>query len=571
MEQIGHIFSNIPVVHLNILFFLGLALFGGAIGGRIFQRIRVPQVVGYIFIGIILGRTGFNIIDTHIIETMRPFTYLALGLIGFMIGGELKKEVFQKYGKQFFTILLAEGLGAFLFVFLSIGILGHFFFGHGATYWVLALLLGAISSATAPAATTDVLWEYKSRGPLTSTVLGIVALDDVLALVLFSLFASIAGKFLGQNNGEGVFLSIIHPLYEIIGAVVIGAGSGLAISKILKEQVEHDKILAVSIGMILLLLGVALFAKVDMLMASMVFGTVLVNRTPRISKKIFKLVEGFTPPIYVLFFVFVGANLNVKNMTLAVITVTVLYFLGRSAGKMAGATLGAKLSKAPQTVSKYLPLCLFSQAGVAVGLSIVAYNLFPGEIGETVVIVITASTFLVQLIGPMFTKMAIVKAGEVGLNVTEYDLMQKTSLKDVISEKFPVLFDKMPLAKVLEIFRDNDQLNYPVVDHENRFSGIITVNSIRQVFMETEAMGFLMAHDLMESLLASISPEESVAEAQELMEKYGVECLPVEKNNKLIGFIEKRGLSKIISTKMIMLEEERTRLETVQMKRGEIC
>ena len=223
MEQIRHIFSSISIVHLNILFFLGLALFGGVMGGRIFQKIKVPQVVGYIFIGIILGRTGFNLINSEIIEMMRPFTYLALGLIGFMIGGELKKEVFQKYGKQFFVILLSEGLGAFLFVFLSIGILGQFFLGTGAASWVLALLLGAIASATAPAATTDVLWEYKSRGPLTSIVLGIVALDDVLALVLFAAVASIAGKFLGQNNGEGLMLSIIHPIYEIIGAIILGA------------------------------------------------------------------------------------------------------------------------------------------------------------------------------------------------------------------------------------------------------------------------------------------------------------------------------------------------------------
>ena len=119
--------------------------------------------------------------------------------------------------------------------------------------------------------------------------------------------------------------------------------------------------------MILLMLGVALTAKVDMLLASMTFGAVLVNRTPRISKKIFNLVEGFTPPIYVLFFVFVGANLNVKNMTLAIISVTLIYFLGRLAGKMAGASLGARMSKAGPTVRKYLPLCLFSQAGVAVG------------------------------------------------------------------------------------------------------------------------------------------------------------------------------------------------------------
>ena len=180
-----HLFDNISIFHLNILLLLGLALFGGTVGGRIFQKFRIPQVVGYIIIGILIGQSGIKMVDESIIEALRPFNYFALGLIGFMVGGELKKEIFAKYGKDFLYILLCEGLAPFLLVSISVGILGTVMFGSGPFVWALALLLGAIASATDPATTTSVLKEYKTRGPLTTTILGIVALDDGLALFLF--------------------------------------------------------------------------------------------------------------------------------------------------------------------------------------------------------------------------------------------------------------------------------------------------------------------------------------------------------------------------------------------------
>ncbi|UCC95902.1 MAG: cation:proton antiporter, partial [Candidatus Omnitrophota bacterium] len=175
-EQFSHLLTEISLLHLNFLFLLGLALFGGTIGGRLFQKMRIPQVVGYIAIGIVIGESGLKLIGHDIIQTLQPFNYFALGLIGFMIGGELKKEIIVKYGKQFINILLSEGLAAFLAVSFFVGIVGTFLFGDWRFSWALGLLLGAIASATAPAATTQVLREYKTRGPLTRTVLGIVAL-----------------------------------------------------------------------------------------------------------------------------------------------------------------------------------------------------------------------------------------------------------------------------------------------------------------------------------------------------------------------------------------------------------
>jgi len=213
-EQVSYIFSKLSLFHLNILLLLGLVLFGGTIGGRLFQKIRIPQVVGYIIVGILLGRTGAGIIDEHIIKLFQPFNYFALGLIGFMIGGELKKETFQKYGKQLMYILSFEGLMAFFLVSTLVIVVGNHFLESRELVWSLGLLLGAIASATAPAATTDVLWEYKTRGPLTTTVLGIVGMDDGLSLMLFAIASSIAASLIGGVS-SGIFNTFFHIIYEL--------------------------------------------------------------------------------------------------------------------------------------------------------------------------------------------------------------------------------------------------------------------------------------------------------------------------------------------------------------------
>ncbi|MDD5496198.1 MAG: cation:proton antiporter [Candidatus Omnitrophica bacterium] len=557
MELLNNIISRTSILHLNILLLLGLALFGGTIGGRFFQRLKIPQVVGYIVIGIILGQACLNIIDKKITETLQPLSYLALGLIGFMIGGELKKDLFRKYGRQFFTILFCEGMAAFLAVFLLIGFFGSMFFGGGSFYWAFGLLLGAIASATAPEATTDVLWEYKTRGPLTSTVLGIVAMDDALALLLFAIAASVAGRFLGRNGMGGLLSTIAHPLYEIFGAIFIGSVSALILTKIVKKYNDREKLLAFSVGTVLFVLGLSIAINVSMLLAAMTLGMVVVNREPRISKEVFKMVGSFAGPIYVLFFVLVGAKLNFHDINYKIILISGIYLIGRTAGKMAGANLGARIAGSPDSIRKYLPFCLFSQAGVAIGLSIVVYNIFPSEIGNSIVITIIASTFVVQLIGPPFVKYAVTKAGEVGLNVTEEDVTTRTNVGDIMDKKAPLVQEETPLAGILDIYTKSPYLNHLVINKYGKLTGGITMDSIRHTFMQTDLGNLLLAHDIMEPIAVTIKPDSSLLEARELFDKYDIDYLPVLNNKSEIeGFIEKGMLNKFVSEKMIEIERK---------------
>jgi len=561
IEYLGHIFNKISVSHLNILFLLGLALFGGTIGGRLFQKLRIPQVVGYIAIGIVIGESCLKVITQDVIETLQPFNYFALGLIGFMIGGELKKDVLRKYGKQFVSILLFEGVGAFLLVSVFVGVVGSFLLGDWRLSWSLGLLLGAIASATAPAATTAVLREFKTRGPLTRTVLGIVAMDDGLALILFAIASSIAGSLIG-NAHEGVLRIFINPLYEIGGAILVGIISGLVLNKLLRKYTEEARLLAFSIGAVLIVLGVSLATHVDMLLAAMTLGVIVANFIPRKSKEVFKLVEGFTPPIFVLFFVLVGAKLNISHMTLPIVLLGIIYIIGRSVGKAIGASLGARISGAPKTVQKYLPLCLFSQAGVAIGLSILASHYFPGYIGSAVIIIITATAFILEIIGPPFVKFAVTKAGEVGMNITEDDFVRNLKVEEIMDKTPPLIYKNMPLAQILTIFSESPNLYYPVVDTSKKLLGIITVDNIKNTFMATSLSDLLLAVDVMEPAVASVTSKSSISELKGILAKYNLEYLPVvTQENEVIGFIERRMVYKVISTKVMELQRQVDSLE----------
>ncbi|RKY30409.1 MAG: sodium:proton exchanger [Candidatus Omnitrophota bacterium] len=556
LEHLANILNKISIFHLNILFLLGLALFGGTIGGRIFQKLKIPQVVGYMAIGILIGESGLKIVNHDITQTLQPFSYFALGLIGFMIGGELKKDLLVKYGKQFIHILLFEGLTAFIAVTVFTTTVGIFLFKDWKLSLSLGLLLGAISSATAPAATTEVLREFKARGPLTKTVLGIVAMDDGLALLLFAIAFSVAGSLIGGVH-ENTLRIFIHPFYEIGLSIIIGILSGLVLKEFLKKYSEKERILVFSIGAVLLVCGFALAINVDMLLAVMTLGAIISNSLAQKSKEIFRLLSGFTPPIYVLFFVLVGAELNISYMSFAIFLLLLVYLIGRSAGKMSGAIIGARISNAPEAVRKYLPLCLFSQAGVAIGLSILASNNFPGEIGNAIVIVITATVFILELIGPYFVKVAVTKAGEVGLNITEEDYLQKTMVKEVMDKNPPLIKVDTPLDKILKIFSQTANLYYPVVSADGKLSGIISIDSIKNIITERELAGLVLAADLKEPVVETISETALLSDAQKIFEKFQIDYLPViTEENKISGFIERRIFDRIVSTKIVELQQQ---------------
>ncbi|MHC4656625.1 MAG: cation:proton antiporter [Planctomycetota bacterium] len=352
------------IEHLNLILLMGLAIFFGTAGAGILQKFHIPKVVAYVVIGLIIGESGLNLIGRDTVETLSSFNMFALGIIGFMIGGELTRDVFKKYGKQFLIILCSEGIAAFVVVAFLSGFVCWYFTGEIQTSVAMALVLGAIASATAPAATATVLWEYKTRGPLTSTVLAIVALDDALSLLLFGFASSIAAAIIGQTHGS-MLMAILTAMFEIVGAVVLGVLAGFLLSSILKLIKDPDKALAFTVSSVLLVIGLSIALKVGSILAAMTLGVTMTNLASRRRQNTFDLIEKFAPPIYVLFFVLAGAHLVVGEITGWMVVMVVVYLIGRTGGKLLGSWFGARVSQASDTVRRYLGLCLLSQAGAS--------------------------------------------------------------------------------------------------------------------------------------------------------------------------------------------------------------
>jgi len=550
----GYSFVNAGIQthgYLNLVLLFGLVIFGGTFGARFFQKLHIPQVVGCIIIGVLLGDV-FNVISPQRIESLEPFTMFALGVIGFMIGAELRSDVFKKYGKQFFIILFAQGIGAFLLVAVGTSLLAWFVTRNPYISIAIGLVLGAIASATAPAATVNVLWEYKTRGPLTAAVLAIVALDDALALLLYRGAATGADALIGTGHGS-VLATTFVLLVEIIGAIALGFLTGVMLYFILKFVRADDKILGFSISCLLLVVGVSIIADIGPILPAMTLGITMANLAPRESKSVFDLIGRFSPPIYTAFFVLAGAHMEFDTMAAWIVAMIAVYILCRAAGKVVGSWFGARYSGAPAVVRKYLGICLLPQAGVAIGLAILAGRQFNAELGKIIIMVVMTATFLMEILGPILVKVGVKKAGEVGMNVTEDDLIKTYTVKDVMDTKPTSIAQDMPLHRILEVFSTSDSVYYPVIDSQSRIIGIITIPDIKEMFANQDVAGWLLACDVAEPVLDKSTPKEPLEEAMERMSRYDLENMPVVagNDNKLVGVLDYRMVNRKISAEVL--------------------
>jgi Kef-type K+ transport system membrane component KefB len=477
----------------------------------------------------------------------------ALGIIGFMIGGELRSDVFKKYGRQFFVILFSQGIGAFLLVAVGASIVMWLIRGDPFTSIAVGLVLGAIASATAPAATVNVLWEYKTRGPLTAAVLAIVALDDALALLLYRGAATTADALCGAGHSSALATALVL-FAEIAGAIFLGFLVGLVLYFLLRFVRSDDKILTFSISCLLLVVGVSIILDIGPILPAMTLGVTIANLAPRESKSIFGLVKRFSPPVYISFFVLAGAHLQFGRLSLWIAAMMAVYTLCRVAGKVVGSWFGARRSGAPAVVRKYLGICLLPQAGVAIGLAILAGQQFNAQIGHTIIMVVMTATFLMEILGPMLVKVAVKNAGEVGMNVTEEDLIKTYTVKDVMDTKPISIAQDLPLEQILEVFSTSDSVYYPVIDGQSRIIGIITIPDIKEMFVNRDVAGWLLACDVAEPVLDKTTPTKPLEEAMERMRRYDLENIPVvagDDSDELVGILDYRMVNRKISAEVL--------------------
>lgn len=546
-------------INTSLLVVLGASIFGGTLGASFFQRIRVPQVVGYIVIGLIIGESGLRIVSAEAILVLRPLTLFALAVIGFLVGGELHRDQFKAYGKQFLAILLGEGLLAFFLVGVGVFLLVYMTIGDLRASLAAGFVFGAIASATDPASTLDVLWEYRTRGVLTTTIIAIVALDDALAMVLYGLGTSLAQILTGHNVAIGA--ETLKVSVELVGACGLGIVSGLMLNQLLRWMHQPERTLALAVGTLLLVIGAASAAGMDVILATMALGVTLTNVAPLRSKELFKTVRSFSTPIYVLFFVFVGARLQLTAMPNWLWSVVACYIVGRSAGKMAGAYLGARITHAATPVRRYAGLGLFAQGGIAVGLSIMAAqhlgDVQVGDglsLGDMIVFCITASTLIIQLSGPHLIKLAAKLADEIGRNVTEEDVVADMTVSDVMDRDIKAVGEYEPLTRVFETFSAQDHALLPVINRDHALVGVITLDAMKEVFASQDTWEWLLARDVQLPVAEVSAPEAPLQEALHTMRETGVEQLIIVTNhgeNRLAGAIDSRRARKRIHEELL--------------------
>lgn len=344
------------VFSVQFLLIVGLIIIIGFAAGKIFQRLKIPRVLGFIVLGLILGSAG--VIPPATLESLRPIIDLALGFIGFTIGGELDINKLFKGSKKLLIILICEAIGTFGIVTVVFQLL------FGELY--ISLIFGALASATAPAATVEVIREYCAEGELTQVILFILALDDIIAVILFNFVITYASPQVVWS-----LLLFLTPLLEIAFAFILGGSLGYALVKLEELFKDETEWLILTMASIILCTGVSLFFGFSSILSNMALGIMMENLSSTEFKRFEEKFEIVLLPLFIGFFVLTGAHLSFAIL-IEVGIFAVIYVGARTTGKILGAYGGSKLAKESPKITSNLGFSLLSQAGVALGLAYLA-------------------------------------------------------------------------------------------------------------------------------------------------------------------------------------------------------
>ena len=387
-------------------------------GGLALGKLKLPRITGYIIVGVLLSPSLLSIIPKETIGNLDVITEIALGFIAYLIGGSLYWAQLQRLAKSIIWITLLQSLGAWFLVTLVLAISGHLIITNGTfwqTYFPLAFIVGAISCATAPAATMAIIRQYKAKGLLTTTLLAVVALDDAVAVIAFAIASGISQPLVGGASNISFYQMLGGPFLHIIESIAIGIVFAVALIYVAKLVRTRELLLVVVLGMIMLCTGITNYLGISSILAGMVVGFIVVNKVK--GAEMFLVVEKIEDVVYAVFFVLAGLHFDLSVLKVAGI-LALLIVVTRYTGKYMGARAGARISHAPDSVKRYLGLALLPQAGVAMGLVLLAEHSFPA-FGAIMLNGVLASVIINEVITPPLTKYAIFKAGEAGIDLHE--------------------------------------------------------------------------------------------------------------------------------------------------------
>ncbi len=396
MGQLTHLMNETTLILLS----LASILLAGFLMTRLTKLVKLPNVTGYILAGVVIGPYVLNWIPRDMVDSMGFVSDIALAFIAFSAGRFLKKEAFQETGLGILVITLFESLLAGILITVSMRFIFHL-------DWDFSLLLGAIAMATAPASTMATIRQYHARGSFVNTLLQVVAIDDAVCLIAFSIAVAIINTDAVTRMAPS---EIIWPIVYNLIALAIGFLSGTLLSKLMTPRRSEDNRLILTIALLLGIAGLCAAFDISPLLSCMLYGTTYINRTK--DKLLYQQVERFTPPVLSMFFVISGMNLDLSTFrTLGIIGAA--YFLIRIIGKYAGAYLGCWLTQTSRAIRTYLGFALVPQAGVAIGLAFLGKRMLPDVAGNMLLTIILSSSVLYELVGPPSAKFALVRSGAI--------------------------------------------------------------------------------------------------------------------------------------------------------------
>ncbi|MCM8784584.1 MAG: cation:proton antiporter [Candidatus Omnitrophica bacterium] len=379
-------------------------LLSGIFFARFFNKLGFPAVTAYLVLGILIGPYVFNLAPKELLNASGLISNIVLGMIAFGIGQNFSIDNFRRLGKSILWISVLETSGAWVFVTLAFLIILR-------QPFYISFLFGAIASATAPAATVMVIREYRAKGFFTNTLLGVVAIDDAWCLIIFAISLAISKAIYNHLTSPLFLLKVFwNSLFSISGAFILGSILAFILSHLSKYIRSLTELLIYTLGFVLFSIGVSLSLHLSVLLSCMFLGAALVN-IHLASFKFFDAIRTIDSPLFLLFFVLAGANLEIPLLKKLGLW-GLVYIIFRVLGKVIGANWGAEISKSSPVVKKYLGFGLVPQAGVALGCALIAKSDFP-NIGNILFTTIVGTTVIYELIGPFCTKYALHKAGEI--------------------------------------------------------------------------------------------------------------------------------------------------------------
>ena len=426
--------SPVPVIIISI----SIILLAGFLTTRITKRLKLPNVTDYIVVGILIGPFCLDIIPDYVVSGMDFISDIALAFIAFSVGEYFRFSTLRKNGAKVVAITLFEALTASVMVF----ILTYFILHLGLAF---SVILAALASATAPASTMMTIRQTHARGDFVDTLFSVVALDDVVSLVAYSVAVSIALASLGGGFSAS---DVLVPIAFNVMMIAIGIGGGFLL-KFLMAKRSTDNRLIVSIALLFAICGIGAAVNVSPLLGCMAMGTVYINFSG--DDKLFKQLNYFSPPILLLFFVKSGLGFRLDTLIdvqssiggVPLLVIGILYFIVRIIGKYGGAFLGCLVTKKSKPVRNYLGLALTPQAGVAIGLAALGARILGGETGSMLQTIILTSSILYELIGPALAKLSLYLSGSYGKEASPEESPETKAKKPTQEEEVAALKEKL--------------------------------------------------------------------------------------------------------------------------------